>query len=115
MARRHLEDDLQAALIEHIKLRGRRGLIYFHPANGGKRNALEAARLKRMGVRAGVADLILLRNGHSYALELKAKGGRPTESQMEFMSDWIAAGGSGCIADGIDRALKVLEMWGLIV
>ena len=33
------------------------GLPLFHIPNGGKRNAAEAAHLKRQGVRAGVPDL----------------------------------------------------------
>lgn len=43
-----------------------------HIPNGGKRNVREAARLKRMGVRAGVPD---------YFLHVAAK--RPTFSQAE--------------------------------
>ena len=33
--------------------------LLFHVPNGGKRNAAEAAHLKRQGVKAGVPDLFL--------------------------------------------------------
>jgi hypothetical protein len=89
-------------------------LVYFHCPNGGKRRKVEAAIMKGLGVRPGVSDLILLRNGHAYALELKADGGRPTVDQMEFISDWNSAGGYGCIVEGLDRAIRVLETWGLL-
>src|SRR5262249_55327229 len=67
-----------------------------------------------MGVRAGVSDFVLLHRGHAYALELKAPKGRPTIEQMEFVSDFNSAGGHACIAEGLDRALRVLETWGLL-
>ena len=47
-----------------------------------------------------------------FALELKAENGRPTVEQMQFIS--IAPNGGACIAHGLDRALRVLETWGLL-
>ena len=108
------EQQIHRAVVDHLRKRGTPGVVWFHVPNGGKRRHVEASIMKGLGVRAGVSDLILLRNGHAYALELKAPDGRPTVAQMEFMSDWIAAGGNGCIADGLDRALKCLEVWGLV-
>lgn len=116
------EQEIHRAVVQHIRTRGVRGLIWFHPFNGafygGKRSkkgiSIQGSIATGLGVRKGVADLILLFNGNAYALELKSEQGRPTTEQMEFMSDWMAAGGSGCIAHGLDRALKCLETWGLI-
>jgi hypothetical protein len=116
------EQALHKAVVAHLRQRGAPGLVFFHVPNGamlgGKRSrkgiAIQGSIMKGLGVRAGVADLILLRNGHAYALELKADGGRPTLAQMEFMSDWHAAGGFGCIVEGLDRALRCLETWGLL-
>jgi hypothetical protein len=96
------------------KTRGVRGLVFFHVPNGGKRNRIEAARFKGLGVRAGVADLILVHRGNVYALELKSSTGRPTVCQMEFMSEFNAAGGHGYICHDLDRALQTLERWGLL-
>jgi hypothetical protein len=112
-----IEQQIHAAVVQHLKLRAAPGVVWFHPNNGaylGGKRAVHGAIGKRLGVRAGVADLILLRNGHAYALELKAPNGRQTIAQMEFMSDWHDAGGFGCTCEGLDRALRVLETWGLI-
>jgi hypothetical protein len=57
-------------------------------------------------VRAGVADLILLHDGQFFALELKAPGGRLTESQAAFLDDVEAAGGIVGCAEGLDAALR---------
>jgi hypothetical protein len=65
-------------------------------------------------VRAGVADLLLWHDGKSFALELKAPGGRATEAQVAFLADMERAGAYTCLAEGLDRALKVLEAWGLL-
>lgn len=62
--------------------------LLFHVPNGGKRNAAEAAHLKRQGVRAGVPDLCLpVAHGgyHGLFIELKAEGGRPSAAQKEWL------------------------------
>jgi hypothetical protein len=89
-------------------------LVWWHTPNGGKRPPVEAAIMKGLGVRAGVADLILVHRGRPFALELKADDGRPTVEQMTFVSDFNAAGGCACIEHGLDRALRTLETWGLL-
>jgi hypothetical protein len=118
MSRRHRpEDCVQRAVCRHLQIRGVRGLLWWHTPNGGKRRPIEAAILRGLGVRAGVADLILLHAGRMFALDLKAESGRPTAAQMQFMSDFnaaVAPNGGACIAHGLDRALRVLDTWGLL-
>jgi hypothetical protein len=122
-ARKHPEDDMQADLVLHIEARKYPDVVYWHTPNssklGGKRTKsgvpLEAIRLKRMGFRKGVSDLVFVHRGNFYAMELKAgDSARPTEEQMEFASDVNAAGGHAVICHDIDRALRCLERWGLI-
>jgi hypothetical protein len=114
MARAHFEDDIQMAIVQHLKLRGVPGAVWFHVPNGGRRNPREAARFKQLGVRAGVSDLILVHDKNIFALELKAPRGRASESQLEFIRDMKNAGAKVCIAEGIDKALDALESWGLL-
>lgn len=123
MARRHPEDDMQAALVQHIEARKYPDVVYWHNVNssrmGGKRTAtgvpLEAIRLKKLGFRKGVADLSFVRRGNFYAIELKAGDkARPTVEQMAFISDVNAAGGHGVICHDLDRAIRCLECWGLL-
>lgn len=61
--------------------------LLFHIPNGGSRNKIEAANLKRQGVKAGVPDLCLpVARGkyHGLYIELKVKGNKPTELQKEW-------------------------------
>ncbi len=109
------EDNIQRAVIQHLRERGAPGIVFWHTPNGGKRSKAEAAILKGLGVRAGVSDIICVHNSRIFALELKAPNAKPpTESQMQFISDLNAAGGFGTIAVGLDKALKCLETWGLL-
>jgi len=59
----HIEDNEQICLMEWAAAQSGKFpelSLIFHIPNGGKRNAREAARFKRMGVKAGVPDLFLL-------------------------------------------------------
>ena len=119
---RRVEQGVHRAVVSHLRHRGMPGLVWFHVPNGaklgGKMNrkgiAIQGAIMKSLGVRAGVSDLILLYKGLAYALELKAPGGRTTENQDQFIADWNNAGGIGFVAEGLDRAIRILEGWKLL-
>ena len=120
---RYAEDQFQMALVQHIELLKVPGVVYWHTVNsaklGGARTRsgvpLAAIRAKRMGLRAGVSDLVFLRpDGIMFTLELKSKGGHPTLEQYHFMDEINAAGGYAAWTDDLDRALLILEAWQLI-
>jgi hypothetical protein len=106
------EDQIQRAVLEHLRLRGPRDAYWFHVGNGGFRTAIEGAILKSLGVRAGVPDLIIIHTGKTFALELKADGNKPTKIQIEAQDAMRAAGAEVAVATGIDQAVTQLESWG---
>ena len=112
--RQHPERSIQRAVIGHLRARAHPGVVFFHVPNGGSRNVVEARNLKLDGVTAGVSDIIMLHDGNMFALELKAEGGRPTESQLEFIDRVKAAGGYAVWVNGLDAALRTLECWGIL-
>jgi hypothetical protein len=112
--RRSPEATIQSAVFAHLRARGAPGLFAFHVPNGGYRKPIEAAILKGLGVVAGVPDVIAIHQGRCYAMELKAEGARPTETQLATIAAMEAAGACTCIAEGLDRALACLEGWGLL-
>jgi hypothetical protein len=115
MSKRHQpEQAIQRALVQHLHLRAAVGVYWFHPANGGSRRPIEAAILKACGVRAGTPDLICIKGGRTYALELKAEGGRVTDAQRLAHKELRAAGAEVAVASGIGEALSVLERWELL-
>jgi hypothetical protein len=108
------EDQIQKAVLAHLSLRGAPTAYWFHVANGGFRSPIEAAILKSLGVRAGVPDLIIIHDGKTYGLELKADGNKPTKLQIEAQDAMRAAGAEVAIAIGLDAALQQLEQWQLL-
>lgn len=62
--------------------------LLFAIPNGGKRNAAEAAHLKRQGVKSGVPDLCLaVPRGqyHGLYIELKVGKNKPTDNQIGWL------------------------------
>jgi hypothetical protein len=108
------EQIIQRAVFDHLRLRAAPGVFAFHVPNGGYRKPIEAAIMKGLGVKAGVPDVVAIHKGRCYGLELKAEGGRATPKQLEAIAAMEAAGAYCCIAEGLDRALAVLEQWGLL-
>jgi hypothetical protein len=102
------EAQLHITVIEHLRLRAKPDVLWLHPANGGRRDKITGAKLKRMGVLAGAADLLIWHRSISFALELKAPGRRLSEAQLAFMAAFNDAGGHTAWADTIDGALNVL-------
>ena len=81
--------------------------LLYHIPNGGSRNQLEAANLKRQGVKAGVPDLCLPvpRNGkHGLYVEMKWQKNKTTDKQ-----DWWPAEDA---MDTIAGYLGVMEQTG---
>jgi hypothetical protein len=109
------EADVQRAVCQHLDARPVPGLVWFHPANGGWRHHVEAARFVGLGVKPGVSDLILLHDATFFALELKAHAkSRVSLAQRQFIAAVRAQGGKAEIAIGLDHALRVLENWKLL-
>jgi hypothetical protein len=105
---------LQKAVLEHLAWRGVRGVFAFHYPARGWRSAVEAAIFKSLGVVAGIPDIIIIYNGHCFALELKTEHGRLTPTQIETQTRMRAAGATVGTAVEIDAALEWLEEWGLL-
>jgi hypothetical protein len=114
MPRRQPEQAIHRAVADHLRWRAKRGCFWYHVPNGGGRSKVEASILKGLGVRAGVPDLILVNGGRTYALELKAPGGRLSPAQREAHDALRAAGAEVGTAVGVDAALEQLSSWGLL-
>ena len=82
--------------------------------NGGKRNAAEAAHLKRQGVRAGVPDLCIpVARGRYHGLYIEMKVGRnkPTALQAEWIRRLRENGYAAAVCWGADSAIETLRRY----
>lgn len=88
--------------------------LMYHVANGGSRNALEAANLKRQGVKAGVPDICLPVARHSYHglyIEMKAGKNRPTQLQIEWLLALQEQGYLTAVCYSSEEAITLLTQY----
>jgi hypothetical protein len=79
----------------------------YHTPNGGKRNVIEAARLKKEGVKSGTPDLCLpLNNGRYGALyiEVKTQKGRLSDNQRQWIDLLNRQGNLAIVCRSLDEA-----------
>jgi hypothetical protein len=113
--KRRPEQAVQKALfLDHLRIRGVPGIFAWHTPNGGWRSRVEGAIMKSIGTMPGIPDILILREGHLYGLELKSERGRLTPAQFQCHVRLEAAGAKVAVAVGIDEALAQLEAWGLL-
>lgn len=85
-----------------------------HIPNGGSRNKLEAANLKRQGVKSGVPDLSLpVPRGkyHGLYIELKHGKNKLSDSQREWIFNLNHYGYLALCVYGWENAVKIIELY----
>ena len=107
------EDDFQIAV---AKLLDSHGLDWFHCPNGGKRHVSVATKLKKMGVKAGIPDVIILNptivNGHvGICIELKVGSNTSKESQMKWHDKFLIHNWGVFICYSIDEVDKIVKRY----
>lgn len=109
---RHIEDQLQKACVRWFDLQYPKLSKYLVCVpNGGKRNAIEAAKLKHMGVRAGFPDLILLLPNSLYpfmGIELKTSKGRQSLLQKDYEVEFNNIGARYVIVRSIEDFIDAI-------
>jgi hypothetical protein len=110
---RHIEDTLQRAVAQYLDAALPLDVVWWHTPNGGKRNAREAARFKALGVKAGVADIVLVFHGWALAIELKAPKGKTTAAQQQWRDRFVMAGGGYRVCRSLAEVDAELRAWGI--
>jgi hypothetical protein len=109
------EQKLQIAAVNWFRTALPDVLVFAVP-NGGDRSIIESALLKKMGVLAGVSDLLLFWPGHHAAVELKNPSGRGilSDSQKGFSEKWTKRGGLFACCKNGDEIEATVKSWGLL-
>lgn len=104
------EYEEQKALVQWLELKG---ILFYHIPNGGLRNIREAAKFKRLGVKAGVPDICICkaRKGyHGLYIELKRiKNSSISPHQKLWLDNLNAEGYLATIANGCLEAIVILN------
>lgn len=110
----HEESAIQAGIVMTLSAMG--VFLFSVPNEGaGKTTIQRAARLKGMGLRAGISDLILMGpDGRAHFLEIKTKNGKLSESQERFQTLCGARGWPYAVARSVEDAVAIARGWGLL-
>ena len=110
------EDQEQATVVEWLQLHG---IKFFHVPNGGARNVVTGARLKTLGTKRGVPDLIIVDpppncpDSVATAIEMKRqKGGYVTKEQREWLDILRDRGWTVAVCRGAGEAIGTLKALG---
>ena len=85
--------------------------MMFHIPNGGSRHPIEAANLKRQGVKAGVPDIFLpvpRKIYHGLFIEMKAGKNKTTTAQDGWIDALLAQGYAVAVCRGFDNAIAII-------
>jgi len=109
------EAQIHTAIVELLQRTAAPGVVFWHCPNGGKRNVVEAKKLKGMGVLAGVADLQISIPGRMMVfLEIKGPKGRVEKSQIAFLDAMACNGHVAHIVRSVKAAEEILKFVGAI-
>jgi hypothetical protein len=118
---RRVEENIQARFFDHIRTRGVPGLVCWHTPQGNKLGGfrvngipLQAILNKRLGVLAGVSDILAFHSGQMFCFELKSESGKVSPAQDAFLAAMRAQGATCAVARGLDQALSIFEGWHLL-
>jgi hypothetical protein len=67
-------------------------------------------RFFKTGLPNGFSDLICLKDGKTYFIELKVGRNKPTKAQLNFIEQMKTAGFSAGVAYNMDDIKKILEI-----
>ena len=112
--RRQPEAQLQRSVLEHLRWRGQPNIFFMHYPSGGYRSPVEAMVLKGLGVQPGVPDLLIVRDGRLFGLELKTERRELSDIQHNTIEAMRTAGAVCGIAHGLDEAIAWLEQHALL-
>jgi VRR-NUC domain len=115
--------------VARLRLQCRPGVEFWHTPNGAhlrtgdeddvsRTDARQGAKLKAMGLRPGVSDLLFAWDDNGrlrmLLLELKARGRDLSPAQRTFKASMKAIGAYFEMADTVDEAVRVLKQYRIL-
>lgn len=104
------EDRLHQAIFSYLKLQYKADAA--HPANEGKRTKFEQFKIKWLGVKSGLQDILVFnpqKDFNGLALEVKTPGNKPTENQLEWQRTLRMCGWKAEVVYSFDEAKKIID------
>lgn len=111
------ESDIQIQVADWLRANAARcDFFFFAIPNEGIDRASPArlAKLERMGLLPGAADLVIIKAGKVFFLEMKRPSGKQSDQQRDFERAAITHGANYAIAYSFDQASEILRNWRII-
>jgi hypothetical protein len=113
------EFNVQCKIADDLRRWATPNWIWTHFPAGERRDPITGARLKRMGLKPGWPDLVLIPpkghpNGRPHFLELKRAGGTLTEAQAGFRLWCMLNECPFVCVDDYKAAVTILQQWGAL-
>lgn len=105
------EDNFQISVARYLDSLN---VLWWHTPNGGSRNKIEGAKLKGMGTKKGVSDVIICEPRKNYsglAIELKVGKNKPTPEQLEFQKKMNERGWKTLISYSLDEIMFEVQTY----
>ena len=111
--RRHPEQDLQRAVIAFLDLAlPKRDSFWFAVPNGAVLvSPREGAKLKWLGGKPGVPDIMILYRGLAFGLELKTGPNKLSDAQIRVHQEMVKAGCYVAVCYSVDEVKDALIGW----
>lgn len=110
---KRIEDHIQSEIVKWWQTTyPARAADIIHIPNEGKRSAQEAGRMAALGLMPGAPDLIVhIGFNHFVPIEVKAPGGRLSQSQKNLNHHWSTRGTQIHVVYSLDDFQKVISPW----
>jgi hypothetical protein len=108
------ESEIQRGIFEWAALQcGKYAVLrsLYHTPNGGRRDAISGAKLKKEGVKSGVPDLCLPYNNGKYGalyIEVKTANGRISENQKRWLETLNRQGNLAIVCRSAEEARSAI-------
>lgn len=107
------EEHVQRTVAQWLDLHG---VLWCHVPNEGRHKPQYRAKMAALGLKPGVPDILIfdlppeVPDARGVAIELKrAKGGRVSKAQQEWLEELGGRGWVCAVCKGIDEALELLQ------
>jgi hypothetical protein len=108
------EESIHKTVMEWVRRHPMLNGLVMHFPNEGRRSARYGKLLKDLGMRAGVADLLIAMPRHGYGgawIELKSSGGKLSDFQKDFLYDMRQQNYYVSVCWSVDEAIKVISWY----
>ena len=108
----HPEEILQKNICQFLQLHK----IYFFScpnelAGGGKNAKIRTGRFVSLGLKKGVADLILWLGSETIYMEVKTPTGRQSDAQKRFQKRCEDSGRTYVVVRSVEEVEKIIRAW----